>query len=54
MISETGKPLADGLAEVGASADIFEWNAEDTERSYGQTVQSHVENRRVIINYEQV
>jgi len=54
MTLETGKPLAEGLAEVGATADIFEWNAEETKRIYGQTVQSRFENTRVIINYEPV
>ena len=51
MTLETGKPLAESLAEVNGSADIFEWNAEETKRIYGQTVQSRFENTRVIINY---
>ena len=54
MTLETGKPLSEGLAEVSGSADIFEWNAEETKRIYGQTVQSRFENTRVIINYEPV
>ncbi len=54
MVLETGKTLAEGLAEVNASADIFEWNAEETKRIYGQTVQSRFEDTRVIINYEPV
>ena len=54
MTLETGKPLAESLAEVSGSADIFEWNAEETKRIYGQTVQSRFENTRVIINYEPV
>ena len=54
MTLETGKPLAEGLAEVNGSADIFEWNAEETKRIYGQTIQSRFENTRVIINYEPV
>ncbi len=54
MTLETGKPLAESLAEVNGSADIFEWNAEETKRIYGQTVQSRFENTRVIINYEPV
>jgi len=54
MTLETGKPLAEGLAEVSGSADIFEWNAEETKRIYGQTVQSRFENTRVIINYEPI
>ena len=54
MTLETGKPLAGGLAEASGSADIFEWNAEETKRIYGQTVQSRFQNTRVIINYEPV
>jgi len=54
MTLETGKTLAEGEAEVSASADIFEWNAEETKRIYGQTVQSRFENTRIIINYEPV
>jgi len=54
MTLETGKPIAESLAEVSGSADIFEWNAEETKRIYGQTVQSRFENTRVVINYEPV
>jgi len=54
MTLETGKPLAESLAEVNASAEIFEWNSEETKRIYGQTVQSRFEDTRVIINYEPV
>ena len=54
MTLETGKPLAEGLGEVSASADIFEWNAEETKRIYGQTVQSRFQDTRVIINYEPI
>ena len=54
MTLETGKPLSEGLAEASGSADIFEWNAEETKRIYGQTVQSRFEDTRVIINYEPI
>jgi len=54
MTLETGKTLSEGLAEVSASADIFEWNAEETKRIYGQTIQSRFEDTRVLINYEPV
>jgi len=54
MTLETGKPLAESLAEVNASAEIFEWNSEETKRIYGQTVQSRFKDTRVIINYEPV
>jgi len=54
MTLETGKPISESLAEVNGSADIFEWNAEETKRIYGQTVQTRFENTRAIINYEPV
>ncbi|MAJ23125.1 MAG: NAD-dependent succinate-semialdehyde dehydrogenase [Candidatus Pelagibacter sp. TMED64] len=54
MTLETGKPMSESLAEVSGTADIFEWNAEETKRIYGQTVQSRFNDTRVIINYEPV
>src|SRR5210317_660880 len=51
---EVGKPFTQAQAEVIASADIFEWNAEETKRIYGQTVESRFRDTRVIINYEPV
>jgi len=54
MTLEVGKPIAEGKAEVGASADIFEWNAEETKRIYGQTVESRFEDTRVHVYYQPV
>ena len=51
---EVGKPLAEGMGEVGGGADIFEWNAEETKRIYGQTVESRFENTRVHVYYQPV
>jgi len=51
---EVGKPFAEGLGEVNSAADIFEWNAEETKRIYGQTVESRFENTRVHIYYQPV
>ena len=51
---EVGKPLAEGIGEVGGSADIFEWNAEETKRIYGQTVESRFEETRVHVYYQPV
>ena len=51
---EVGKPLAEGIGEVSASADIFEWNAEETKRIYGQTVESRFPDTRVHIYYQPV
>ena len=51
---EVGRPLVESAGEVAVTAENFEWNAEETKRIYGQTVQSRFENTRVIINYEPV
>ena len=51
---EVGKPLAEGMMEVGGAADIFEWNAEETKRIYGQTVESRFENTRVHVYYQPI
>ncbi len=51
---EVGKPLAEALGEVNGAADIFEWNAEETKRIYGQTVESRFENTRVHVYYQPI
>ena len=51
---EVGKPLAEAVGEVGGSADIFEWNAEETKRIYGQTVESRFPDTRVHVYYQPV
>jgi len=54
MTLEVGKPLAEGKGEVAGAADIFEWNAEETKRIYGQTVESRFEDTRVHVYYQPV
>ena len=54
MTLETGKPLAEAKGEIGGAADIFEWNAEETKRIYGQTVESRFEDTRVHVYYQPV
>ena len=51
---EVGKPLVEGEGEVGGGADIFEWNAEETKRIFGQTVESRFEDTRVQVIYQPV
>jgi len=51
---EVGKPLAEGKGEAGTTADIFEWNSEETKRIYGQTVESRFEDTRVHVYYQPV
>ncbi len=54
MTLETGKTLAEAEAEVKGSADIFEWNSEETKRIYGQTVESRFSGTKVQIIYQPV
>ena len=54
MTLEVGKPFIEAKGEVGGAADIFEWNAEETKRIYGQTVESRFENTRVHVYYQPV
>ena len=51
---EVGKPLMEGIGEVSGSADIFESNAEETKRIYGQTVESRFPDTRVHVYYQPV
>ena len=51
---EVGKPLTEGVGEAGGAADIFEWNAEETKRIYGQTVESRFPDTRVHVYYQPV
>ena len=54
MTLEMGKPFVESKGEVGAAADIFEWNAEETKRIYGQTVESRFKDTRVHVYYQPV
>ena len=51
---EVGKPLAEGAGEATGAADIFEWNAEETKRIYGQTFQTRFPETRGHVYYQPV
>ena len=51
---EVGKPFLEAKGEVGGAAEIFEWNAEETKRIYGQTVESRFPDTRVHVYYQPV
>ena len=51
---EVGKPLTESRGEVNTAADIFEWNAEETKRIYGQTIESRFVNTRMHVYYQPV
>jgi succinate-semialdehyde dehydrogenase/glutarate-semialdehyde dehydrogenase len=48
---EVGKPLAEAHAEVLATAEQFEWNAEEAQRIYGQTLAGRDANMRLELRY---
>ena len=54
MSRETGKPLAEARAEVGASADQFEWYGEEAKRVYGQTIPGRHPDERLTVAYQPV
>lgn len=54
MSVETGKPLAEAIAETNGSADQFEWYAEETKRIYGQTIEGRTADVRMTVNYQPV
>ena len=54
MTLEVGKPLAEAKGEIAGAADIFEWNAEETKRIFGQTIESRFEDTRVHVYYQPV
>jgi len=54
MAAETGKPMAEALAETNAAADQFEWNSEETKRIYGQTIEGRTPDVRMSVRYQPV
>jgi succinate-semialdehyde dehydrogenase/glutarate-semialdehyde dehydrogenase len=51
---EQGKPLAEAIAEVRNSADIFEWFAEEGRRSYGRIIPARAATTRQMVVREPV
>lgn len=52
--AESGKPLAEALAEVSYAASFIEWFAEEGKRAYGETVPSFAVGKAVITTKEPV
>jgi succinate-semialdehyde dehydrogenase/glutarate-semialdehyde dehydrogenase len=47
MTKEMGKPLQEARGEVHYAANYIEWYAEQAKRIYGETIQTHDENKRL-------
>ncbi len=54
MATETGKPLAEARAEVMASADQFDWQADEARRIYGQIIPGRHADERLSVIYQPV
>jgi len=54
MTLEQGKPIAEARTEVGATAELFEWLAEESRRIYGRLVPSRVANTRTMVVHEPI
>ncbi len=54
MSLETGKPIAEARGEWGATADQFEWYAEETKRIYGQTIEGRASDVRLAVIWQPV
>ena len=54
MTAEQGKPLAESRGEIAYAASFVEWFAEEGKRVYGDTIPSHLPDRRVLVVKEPV
>jgi succinate-semialdehyde dehydrogenase/glutarate-semialdehyde dehydrogenase len=54
MSRETGKPLAEARGEWGATAEQFEWYAEETKRIYGQIIEGRQPDVRMSVVWQPV
>ncbi len=49
ITEEQGKPLAEARGEVMATADQFDWYADEARRVYGRTVDGHNSGHRILV-----
>ncbi|RDV04552.1 NAD-dependent succinate-semialdehyde dehydrogenase [Undibacter mobilis] len=54
MTAEQGKPIGEARIEVGATAELFEWLAEESRRIYGRLVPSRFANTRTMVVHEPI
>ncbi len=54
MTLEQGKPLADSLGEIDYAASFVRWYAEEAKRLYGETVNSHLPDRQLLVVREPI
>jgi len=49
LTEEQGKPLAEAKGEIGATADQFDWYADEARRIYGRIVDGHSRSHRLLV-----
>ena len=54
MTAEQGKPLPEAARELKATADQFDWFADEARRIYGRTVDAHSTAHRIWVNREPI
>lgn len=54
MTTEQGKPLAEAVGEIEYAASFVRWFAEEAQRLYGETIPSHLPNRKLIVQREPI
>ncbi len=54
MTAEQGKPLAESRGEIAYAASFIEWFAEEGKRVYGDTIPTHLPDRRIIVVREPI
>ncbi|NBC33645.1 MAG: NADP-dependent succinate-semialdehyde dehydrogenase [Alphaproteobacteria bacterium] len=54
MTAEMGKPLTESRGEIAYAANFVEWFAEEGKRVYGDTIPTHMGDRRVLVTKEPV
>jgi succinate-semialdehyde dehydrogenase / glutarate-semialdehyde dehydrogenase len=54
MTCEQGKPLAESRGEIAYAASFIEWFAEEGKRIYGETIPTHMNDRRIVVLKEPI
>jgi succinate-semialdehyde dehydrogenase/glutarate-semialdehyde dehydrogenase/aspartate-semialdehyde dehydrogenase len=54
MTAEQGKPYKESLGEIAYAAAFFDWFAAEGERSYGETIPSHLPGSRLSVHMQPI
>jgi succinate-semialdehyde dehydrogenase/glutarate-semialdehyde dehydrogenase/aspartate-semialdehyde dehydrogenase len=54
MTAEQGKPLAEAMGEIAYAASFLDWFAAEGERTYGETIPSHLPGSKLFVEFQPV